>query len=48
MSNKKIKSDYTANHTFFPKQNCMNNSRIRVEVKGSCLKPDKQLLLKEM
>ena len=37
MSNEKIKPHVTANHSISPKLKWMNNSRIRVEFKGSCL-----------
>ena len=41
MSNKKINPPYTTNHSLSPKIVWMNNYRIRLEFKGSCLKQDK-------
>ena len=41
LSNKKIKSAFAAAHTLSPKLVWMNNSRIRIEFKRSCLKQDK-------
>ena len=41
MPNVKIKPPITANDSASPKLRWMNNSRIRVEFKGSCLKQDK-------
>ena len=38
LQNEKIKSLFTANHSLPPKLVWINNSRIRVEFKGSCLK----------
>ena len=41
MPNESINPPYTANHGLSPKLLWMNNSRIRLEFKGSCLKQDK-------
>ena len=41
LPNEKIKPPFTANHSFSPKLVWMNNSRIKIEFKGSCLKEDK-------
>ena len=41
LSNEKIKSPITANHSFSPKLRWMHNSRTRIEFKGSCIKQDK-------
>ena len=41
MSNEKVTPHFTANKILSPKQLWMNNSRIRLELKGSCLKQDK-------
>ena len=41
LPNEKIKSLFTANHSLPPKLIWINNSRIRVEFKVSCLKQDK-------
>ena len=41
MSNEKINACYTSNHRLSPKLVWMNNSRIKLEFKGSCLKQDK-------
>ena len=38
LSNEKIKPPYTTNKSLFPKKVWMNNSRIKLEFKGSCLK----------
>ena len=38
LSDKKIKPPVTANHNLSPKLSCINNPRIRLEFKGSCLK----------
>ena len=39
--NEKIKPPITANHNLSPKLIWMNNSKIRVRFRGSCLKQDK-------
>ena len=41
LPNEKIKPPLTANQILFLKLVWMNNSRIRVRFKGSCLKQDK-------
>ena len=41
MSNEKIKTLITADHSLSPKLRWMNDSSIKVEVKVSCLKQDK-------
>ena len=41
LSNEKIKPPITANYNLFPKHIWMNNSKMRVRFKGSCLKQDK-------
>ena len=41
MSNEKIKPPITANYSLPLKLIWMNNSKIRVEFKGSCLEQDK-------
>ena len=41
MSNEKIKTHITGNHSLSPKLTWINNSKIRVRFKGSCLKQDK-------
>ena len=41
LSNEKFKPFITANNSLSPKVRYINNSRIRVEFKGSCLKQDK-------
>ena len=41
LSNEKFTSPYTANKSLFSKLVWMNNSRIRLEFKGNCLKQDK-------
>ena len=40
-SNEKFKPFVTANNSLSPKVRCINNSRISVEFKGTCLKQDK-------
>ena len=41
MSNEKIKPLITTNQSLSPKLRWMNNSRIRIEFKGSCVKQNK-------
>ena len=41
MSNEKFTTPYTANKSLSSKLVWMNNSRIRLEFKGNCLKQDK-------
>ena len=38
LSNEKIKTPITADHSLSPKLRWVNNSRIRLEFKGSCLR----------
>ena len=40
LSNEKIKPTYTSNKRLYPKLVWMNNSRIRLEFKASCLKQE--------
>ena len=40
LSNVKIKSHITANHSLSPKLIWMNNSKIKLRIIGSCLKQD--------
>ena len=41
MSHEKFNPSFTANHSLSPKIIWINNSRIRLEFKESCLKQDK-------
>ena len=41
LSNEKITLPFTSNKNLFPKLVWTNNSRTRLEFKGSCLKQDK-------
>ena len=41
MSNEKFTPHFTSNNSLSPKLVWMNNSRIKLEFKGSCLKQDK-------
>ena len=41
LSNEKFTAPFTSNKSLSPKVVCMNNSRIRLEFKGTCLKQDK-------
>ena len=40
-----IKPLITTNHNFPPKLRWMNNSRIRIEFKGSCIKQNKMTFI---